>query len=124
MGGSDVTSPSQPDGVMSPPRWEKKEPPPPLQTLHKVGICVVPPTSAWPAIQAVRREHDRHFERWPPHINLVYPLLLTDQGLRELPGRLRELLLDVPPFEVTTQSIYFPESVYFPHCPLIFHAVH
>ena len=69
-------------------------------------------------MQAVRREHDRHFERWPPHINLVYPLLLTDQGLRELPGRLRELLLDVPPFEVTTQSMFFPQRAF------IFHTVH
>ena len=46
MGGSDVTSPSQPDGDVTA-RWEKKEPPPPLETLHKVslskGMCLQTP---------------------------------------------------------------------------------
>jgi hypothetical protein len=37
----------------------------------------VPPPSIAPPIEAVRRVHDKHFARWPPHINLIYPFLAS-----------------------------------------------
>ena len=105
MGGSDVADEEAPPSL--PGRWEKSQTPTAAPPLHKVGICVVPPVQTWPAIQEVRRQHDRHFERWPPHINLVYPLLLTDQELRDLPANLKTLLRDVPPFTVEMKSFRF-----------------
>jgi 2'-5' RNA ligase len=44
---------------------------------HKSALALLPPSSIAPPIEAVRRVHDRHFARWPPHINLIYPFLAS-----------------------------------------------
>jgi 2'-5' RNA ligase len=42
---------------------------------YRSTVAVVPPETAWPPIQAIRRRHDRQFWRWMPHINLLYPFV-------------------------------------------------
>lgn len=42
---------------------------------HKSALVLLPPSAIQPPIEAVRRVHDKHFARWPPHINLIYPFL-------------------------------------------------
>lgn len=37
------------------------------------AIIVAPPENLWGPIQAIRQEHDKAYERWMPHINLIYP---------------------------------------------------
>ena len=40
---------------------------------HTTAVVLIPPESAQPPIQAIRRVHDRNFVRWIPHITLLYP---------------------------------------------------
>ncbi len=40
---------------------------------HTTAVVLIPPESVQPPIQAIRRIHDRNFERWMPHITLLYP---------------------------------------------------
>jgi 2'-5' RNA ligase len=40
---------------------------------HTTSVVLIPPDEAWPPIQRIRREHDRHLWRWMPHITLLYP---------------------------------------------------
>lgn len=40
---------------------------------HKSAVVVIPPRAVWPAIQAIRRRHDRKIRRWMPHVTLLYP---------------------------------------------------
>lgn len=40
---------------------------------HTTAVVLIPPESAQPPIQAIRRIHDRNFVRWMPHITLLYP---------------------------------------------------
>ncbi len=40
---------------------------------HKTAIVAIPPEHLWPAIQGLRKEYDRHYRRWMPHITLLYP---------------------------------------------------
>jgi RNA 2',3'-cyclic 3'-phosphodiesterase len=37
------------------------------------AVVLIPPSEVQPAIQVIRRVHDRHFKRWMPHITLLYP---------------------------------------------------
>lgn len=44
-----------------------------MSTNTKSALCVlVPPHED---LQAVRRQHDQAYDRWPPHINLVFPFV-------------------------------------------------
>jgi 2'-5' RNA ligase len=40
---------------------------------YTTAVVLIPPAEVWPTIQAIRQLHDRHFERWMPHITLLYP---------------------------------------------------
>lgn len=40
---------------------------------HTTAVVLIPPETVQPPIQAIRRIHDRNFERWMPHITLLYP---------------------------------------------------
>ena len=40
---------------------------------HTTAVVLIPPESVHPPIQAIRSVHDRNFERWMPHITLLYP---------------------------------------------------
>ncbi len=37
------------------------------------AVVWIPPDSALPTIQAIRRRYDRHLQRWMPHVTLLYP---------------------------------------------------
>ena len=39
------------------------------------ALCIIPPKSKWKAIQEIREHYDPMYERWPPHINLLFPFI-------------------------------------------------
>ena len=45
----------------------------PAAKTHQSAVVIIPPLEIWEPIQEIRREHDRHYRRWMPHITLVYP---------------------------------------------------
>ncbi len=61
---------------------------------YKTAIVVIPPDHLWGPIQKLRRQHDRHFRRWMPHITLIYPfrpLAAFDQIIPLLEDACRDL---------------------------------
>ncbi|KAI8624294.1 DUF455 domain-containing protein [Xylariaceae sp. FL1651] len=42
---------------------------------HDTALCIVPPKHLWPAVDRLRSLYDKAFQKWPPHINLVYPFV-------------------------------------------------
>jgi 2'-5' RNA ligase len=67
----------------------------PAHLSHTSALALLPPASITAPIEAVRRVHDKHFARWPPHINLLYPFLaspseLAEQGQENPPPKLKE----------------------------------
>ncbi len=44
-----------------------------MNKTHLSAVVVIPPKELWEPIQAIRREHDKGFRRWTPHLTLLYP---------------------------------------------------
>lgn len=44
---------------------------------HDTALCLIPPQHLWPSIERLRSRYDAAYEKWPPHINLVYPFVST-----------------------------------------------
>jgi 2'-5' RNA ligase len=66
---------------------------------YKTAAVVIPPESTWLPIQAIRERHDRHFQRWMPHINLLYPFR-PRREFEAAAARLAQACQAIPPFEV------------------------
>jgi RNA 2',3'-cyclic 3'-phosphodiesterase len=57
----------------------------PVKT-HHTAVVAMPPPEVWEPIQAIRRQYDRHVQRWMPHITLLYPFVPHAQFDEVLPG--------------------------------------
>lgn len=81
----------------------------PAEKAVTSALAIVPPLGLCAQIEEVRKEHDKAFERWPPHINILFPFI--PEAHMELAVPLVEkALCSVAPFTVT-----FNELDYFKH---------
>jgi 2'-5' RNA ligase len=55
----------------------------PAHLSFKSALVLLPSVEIIAPIEPVRRFYDKHFERWPPHMNLVYPFLASPSDLNE-----------------------------------------
>ena len=66
-------------------------PPQPVQAIptncHDTALCLVPPQNLWPSIERLRCQYDAAYDKWPPHVNLIYPFVST-HDLSEAIGRI------------------------------------
>ncbi|KAL1921919.1 uncharacterized protein VTP21DRAFT_10561 [Calcarisporiella thermophila] len=74
------------------------------QKTYQSALCILIPTQFHPSIQRVRQEHDRHFQRWMPHINVIYPFLPESAFEENLPT-LSSLLNDIAPFHIRLTTL-------------------
>jgi len=51
------------------------------------ALCMIPPESTWKPIQAIRAKHDKAYDRWMPHVNLLYPFY-EDASFADVHSRL------------------------------------
>ena len=58
--------------------------PVPVKT-HHTAVVAIPPLEVWEPIQTIRRQYDRHVQRWMPHITLLYPFVPHTQFDEVLP---------------------------------------
>lgn len=70
--------------------------------VHKSAVCIIPPKQYWDTIQAIREKHDKAFQRWPPHINLLYPFI-PEEYFADAKRRLN--LGSIDPFEITFREL-------------------
>jgi len=75
------------------------------KTYH-TAVVVVPPDAVWEPIQQIRRQYDRHYRRWMPHITLLYPFRPRNMWPDVLDA-LHQACQRVQPFEVELSRIAF-----------------
>jgi poly(A) polymerase Pap1/uncharacterized protein (UPF0248 family)/2'-5' RNA ligase len=44
----------------------------------ETALSIVPPRHLWAPVDRLRALYDRAYEKWPPHINLIYPFVTPD----------------------------------------------
>ncbi len=42
---------------------------------YETALCIVPPRQLWAPVDRLRALYDKAYEKWPPHVNLVYPFV-------------------------------------------------
>lgn len=54
--------------------------PPSTITLesNETALCIIPPREHWTSIDRLRMLYDKAYEKWPPHVNLIYPFVAVD----------------------------------------------
>lgn len=65
----------------------------------KTAVVVIPPRDLWGPIQELRRQYDRRFRRWMPHITLIYPFRPVAAFQRLVP-LLARACRSAQPFEI------------------------
>ena len=67
---------------------------------HTTAVVLIPPEAIQPPIQAIRRVHDRNFQRWMPHITLLYPFA-PRQDFQDIIPALAKSAQQTTPFSIT-----------------------
>jgi 2'-5' RNA ligase len=70
-----------------------------VNKTYRTAAVLVPPETVWESIQRIRKQHDRHYRRWMPHITLLYPFLPQEMWPDVLEA-LRQACLRIQPFAV------------------------
>ncbi|MHA7630114.1 poly(A) polymerase [Corallococcus sp. M7] len=71
--------------------------------VHHTALVLIPPEDAWGPIQALRKKHDAKFQRWMPHITLLYPFV-PEEDFETAEAILLDALQGVEPFDVTLSA--------------------
>ncbi|MCY3743772.1 MAG: 2'-5' RNA ligase family protein [Candidatus Poribacteria bacterium] len=66
---------------------------------HTTAVVLIPPETVQSPIQAIRQIHDRNFQRWMPHITLLYPFAAR-RDFAEIMPALTGVAQQVPPFSI------------------------
>lgn len=69
------------------------------QKVVTSALCIIPPKELWTPIQEIRSKHDPAFQRWMPHINLLYPFV-PEKQFDEAEKLLKEKIGKIQSFEV------------------------
>jgi 2'-5' RNA ligase len=75
-----------------------------VRKTFTTAVVLIPPSDAQPAIQAIRQVHDRNFQRWMPHISLLYPFRPRHE-FGQLTERFAALCKGIDPIQVELAEV-------------------
>ncbi|SDS52047.1 poly(A) polymerase [Actinoplanes derwentensis] len=70
----------------------------------RTAVAWLPPGRLWPPVQEVRRVLDPQFDRWPPHVNVLFGFL-PEADFEDAAAHLAGAAAEVSPFEVTIAGV-------------------
>ena len=65
-----------------------------MSKFYNSAVVIIPPQEKWESIQEIRETYDRGFNRWMPHITLIYPFFYVESILMLVGGILGLALKD------------------------------
>lgn len=68
--------------------------------VHQSAVVLIPPEELWSPIETLRSKYDRTYERWMPHVTLLYPFV-PEEHFDEAEALIAEALQELEPFQVT-----------------------
>jgi RNA 2',3'-cyclic 3'-phosphodiesterase len=75
---------------------------------YTTAVVLIPPVDLWEPIQSIRRVHDRHLQRWMPHITLLYPFRVREE-FAELGKQFSAVCSNIKPFRIELVEMRFFE---------------
>ena len=80
-----------------------------MSKVYNSAVVLIPPQERWAPIQEIRKIHDRGYNRWMPHITLLYPFRpKTEYSILE--KAFTNTCNEIQPFE-----LYLRDFKYFSH---------
>ena len=70
---------------------------------HTTAVVLIPPEEIHSPIQTIRKVHDRNYDRWMPHITLLYPFA-PQQEFQDIIPSLAEAAQQTDPFSISFAS--------------------
>ena len=49
-----------------------------MAATYETALCIIPPGSQWSSVDRLRALYDKAYGKWPPHVNIIYPFVSTD----------------------------------------------
>jgi 2'-5' RNA ligase len=75
-----------------------------VQPTYHTALVWIPPQATWQKIQEIRALHDSKYERWLPHITLIYGFI-PENLFEDAVALIAEAVTDLQPFEIELQNI-------------------
>jgi len=75
-----------------------------MTKVYSTAVVIIPPKDFWVAIQDIRKEYDRYFHRWMPHITLMYPFRPQSE-FKSLEHSFLTLCKSIKSFEISFSKI-------------------
>jgi len=81
---------------------------PQLRIVHTAAVVVVPPRKLWPTIQAIRKDHDKSYNRWMPHIVLLWSFI-EEENFSYAADVFKGTVASFKPFKISLKEFRFFE---------------